>query len=276
MIRVLEWGVAGLAALGLHLAALAALPAVTSGAVAAGDQGQALVSLTASDAAIAALVQRWETPPDLPPLPPALKAPDLTAGPVALPKLTTIGSVKLPQLAEAPAPEIKPEPQAVPQKPEPKPAPKPKAKPEPKPDPNPEPKPEESSPKSQLSPAQPAQKSAGAGGGEVAGTGGRAAAATLSEGQTEAAMASWGASIRAKVERRKAYPEAAKGAAGKVTLRLAVAANGQLQSVSVAKSSGNAALDQAAVKAVKAAGKFAKAPKGLGASAFTLPISFQP
>ncbi len=268
MIRVLEWGVAGLAALGLHLAALAALPAVTSGAVAAGDQGQALVSLTASDAAIAALVQRWETPPDLPPLPPALKAPDLTAGPVALPKLTTIGSVKLPQLAEAPAPEIKPEPQAVPQKPEPKPAPKPKAKPEPKPE-NPTPKP-------QPSPALPAQKSAGAGGGEVAGTGGRAAAATLSEGLAEAAMATWGASIRAKIERRKAYPSAAKGAAGKVTLRLAVAANGQLQSLFVAQSSGNAALDQAAVNAVKAAGKFAKAPTGLGASTFTLPISFQP
>jgi protein TonB len=61
-----------------------------------------------------------------------------------------------------------------------------------------------------------------------------------------------------------------------VVLRITVAANGTLVNYRVAKSSGVAAFDQAALKAVSRAGKFPKAPKGIGASQFTfnLPMSF--
>ncbi len=53
-------------------------------------------------------------------------------------------------------------------------------------------------------------------------------------------------------------------------------ASGALVNYRVAKSSGVAAFDQAALKAVARAGKFPTAPKGIGASQFTfnLPMSF--
>ena len=89
-------------------------------------------------------------------------------------------------------------------------------------------------------------------------------------------MAEWGAAIRARIERRKSYPVEAKGKAGKVTLRLVVGPDGRLSSVAVAKSSGSAALDAAALRAVKVAGRFPRAPAGLGTGSFSLPITFAP
>ncbi|MBN2631673.1 MAG: energy transducer TonB [Rhodobacteraceae bacterium] len=88
--------------------------------------------------------------------------------------------------------------------------------------------------------------------------------------------ADWGAAIRARIERRKSYPAAAKGASGKVSLRLSISRAGQLTGASVAASSGNAALDQAALRAVRSAGRFPAAPKGLtdASYSFTLPITF--
>lgn len=61
-------------------------------------------------------------------------------------------------------------------------------------------------------------------------------------------------------------------------VRITLAASGKLVGVSVAASSGNAALDAAAVKAVQAAGKFPAAPKGLADAtySFTLPMTFKP
>lgn len=120
------------------------------------------------------------------------------------------------------------------------------------------------------------QKASGAGKGAVAGQGGAAKTTTLSKAKITDLKAGWGAAIRGRIEARKRYPAQAKGASGKIMLRLTVTRAGQLAAVSVAKSSGSAVLDAAAIRAVTVAGRFAAAPKGLteGSYTFTLPMSF--
>ncbi|MES2664460.1 MAG: energy transducer TonB [Pseudomonadota bacterium] len=97
-----------------------------------------------------------------------------------------------------------------------------------------------------------------------------------SKGQIRSATAKWGAAIRKKIERRKAYPKSAGRATGTATVRLSVARNGALAGVSLVGSSGNPVLDDAAVAAVRKAGSFAAAPAELTRAqySFTLPISF--
>jgi len=96
--------------------------------------------------------------------------------------------------------------------------------------------------------------------------------------QADSLRAGWGADIRARIERRKSYPRDGDGAAGTVKLRIVVGADGRLRGVAVIASSGSAALDAAAVRAVERAGRFPRAPKQLGAeeASFTLPVSFRP
>lgn len=115
------------------------------------------------------------------------------------------------------------------------------------------------------------QRAAGRGGGTRAGDGGAVRAA-----QEKDLRRSWGVAIRARIDRRKSYPPAAGRAKGTVTLRLTVGRGGQLAAVSVARSSGNPALDQAALAAVRRAAPFPAAPAGLGKSSynFVLPINF--
>ena len=85
----------------------------------------------------------------------------------------------------------------------------------------------------------------------------------------------WGAKIRARIERRQRYPNGASGN-GHVVVRLTVARSGQLLSHRIAKSSGNAAFDQAALRAVVRAGRFPSAPKTLDLQqlTFNLPMTF--
>jgi protein TonB len=124
-------------------------------------------------------------------------------------------------------------------------------------------------------PAQRAARAAGSGNTAQAGDGGAAPLATLSQGARADLQASWGASIRARIERRKAYPAAAGRATGTVTVRLTVSPSGRLGGVTVVQSSGNSALDQAALRAVGSA-RLPKAPQGLtdASYAFTLPMTF--
>ena len=261
------------AALGLHLAVFAALPPTADQAAlqAAGEDGDSLISLAPAD--LSALIAEWEAPPDLPPLPQPLPPPVLEAAvqaPTQTPAPETappIAAVQLPSPDTAPVADTAPEP--------PKPVEKPKTVEKPKAKPEPQAKAKPAEPKPQ-SPAAPAQKAAGKGGAATAGEGGKDATASLSKAQAKKLTATWGASIRARIERKKSYPAKANGAAGKVVLRLVVGADGGLRGVSVAKSSGNAALDAAAVAAVKKAGRFGAAPSGLGETSFTLPITFQP
>ena len=76
----------------------------------------------------------------------------------------------------------------------------------------------------------------------------------------------------------KSDPAASAGEApGTVKVRLEIAASGALLAVGIAQSSGQAALDAAALKAVKSAAPFARAPKGLSepSYSFSLPITFK-
>ena len=289
----LQAGLALALALGLHLAVFAFRPEA-AGAVSSGAGGADLVSLQAADASLSDLVAEWDRPPapqsealaELAPPPMQAEAPAAPAMAEAPPQLPPPAALTPPAMAEAlpsfdqpPPPPPEPAPVAeAPAAPEP-----PKVRPKPKPTPRTaETEPQQAAkPAAKPAPAKPStaqapQRASGSGGGPQAGTRGTAQAATLSKAQLNDLKASWGASIRSRIERRKTYPSAARGAAGTVTVRLTVSRSGQLGAVTVTKSSGNAALDQAATRAVTSARKFPAAPKGLtdASYSFTLPITF--
>ena len=96
-----------------------------------------------------------------------------------------------------------------------------------------------------------------------------------SAGEAKALKADWGSKVRARINRKVALP--ADSAPGTVKVRLEIAASGALLAVGIAQSSGQAALDAAALKAVKSAAPFARAPKGLSepSYSFSLPITFK-
>ena len=71
--------------------------------------------------------------------------------------------------------------------------------------------------------------------------------------------------VRMRIEASKIYPETARARMieGKVTVRFTVTLDGEVSSVSVAASSGNRQLDQAAVQAVSDASPFSRPPGSL-------------
>lgn len=146
-------------------------------------------------------------------------------------------------------------------------------KPEPKPFKKPKPKVKPSDQNRAASAGSASQKAAGTGGTNQAGNAGKSKVKALGKGKDAKLKSIWGSKIVTRIERRKKALRGVK-AKGKTTLALRIAPNGQLLSVSVAKSSGVAALDQAAIAAVKRAGKFPKAPKELNAKSyrFNIPI----
>lgn len=264
-------------ALLLHLGAFALHPGPAgASASASGAGGSDLITLQAADGSIADLVATWQEPPQIAASPaPPLPQPG-PADSIALPQAPTGSAPDLPALprpATAPMPDTAPRQAEAPPPPPPPPEPAPKPAPEPAPEATARPP----APAPENSPATPAQQAAGTGSGAAAGQGGTAKASTLSQAAANDALAGWGASIRARIEKRKRYPAAADGASGRVTLRLTIGRNGQLQGVAIAASSGNAALDAAALKAVQSAGRFAKAPSGLteASYSFSLPMRFE-
>lgn len=259
-------GIAG----GAHLLAFALWPQTPAGgAEAAGAEGAALVSLAGASAQMTELIAAWERPPETAAAPVMAQPEPLEAPPVAraMPDLSArpdLPALALPAPSAPEAPAIRTAPVTPPK---PKPAPKPaKAKPAPKAE----------KPAAKAAPAAPAQAAKGSGGGASAGQSGAAKAATLSKGQVQSLRAEWGARIRARIERKKRYPTGAGGAKGRVTVQLSVGRDGSLRGLGIAQSSGNAALDQAALDAVKRAGTFPAAPKGLSDASysFALPMSF--
>jgi len=128
----------------------------------------------------------------------------------------------------------------------------------------------------QASVASSGQKAAGSGGSEQSGTSGQAAVKTLSKAQRTQLITVWGSQIRARVERQKRFPKGARGK-GRVVVRLTVTRDGRIAGASVARSSGNAAFDQAAMAAVSRAGRLPKAPDELTEASYTfnLPVDFQ-
>jgi protein TonB len=268
-------------ALGIHLG-VAGIRSPQQGAASSGDGGEALVSLEASSASLSAMVEDWEKPPELaqPELP--RQAPPQIAAPApAMPDLTppqAVTPMPGPQMA-LPQMESLPDLSQAKQPPPPAPAPEPAPKAEPKPQPAAD---SQLRPKARPAPpakpvvASQAQRAAGSGGGATAGEARAASAATLNPAKTQSLKSGWGAAIRARVERRKRYPASARGASGSAVLRITVGRDGSLHGVSVGRSSGNRALDQAAVQAVRAARRFPAAPKGLGDASYTfsLPVQF--
>ena len=283
MRRALEFGVAAAIAVGLHVAGFAALGRqAPDGVEASGAGGDALVMLAASDGSLAALIAKWERPPEL--NPPAILQPR-SVEPEPVPHVADAAPISQPVRPDLPdLPKAESLPAVAPAPPPP--GPRSKPKPAPAPDAEREPDPPKDSetlpswPKAAEPGSAPmaAQVAAGEGGTVAAGKAGTAQAASASGADAANLKAEWGADIRARIERRKSYPRDGHGATGTVKLRLVVSADGRLVAVGIAVSSGSDALDQAALRAVKKAGRLPKAPKGLGQGevGFTLPVSFKP
>ncbi|SIS50185.1 TonB family protein [Phaeovulum vinaykumarii] len=267
-------------ALALHGAAFGVVPRPDpAGVTAAGSGGQEVISLEAVPASVQARIDFLDRPrlpapqmtlPDSPPrieVPLRLPAPTLT-----LPATAPV--IDLPRIAPLPVPPADLSP-APPQETQPVADLPPEARIAPPEKPA---RPDRRAERPRPAPApatapQQAQRAAGAGGGAAAGTAGPAASrATLSPAQQAELRASWGAAIRARIEHRKSYPAAAGRAAGVVTLRLTVARSGALAGAHVARSSGHAALDAAALAAVRRAGHFPAAPRGLSAPQYTFSL----
>ncbi|MGD0265152.1 MAG: energy transducer TonB [Candidatus Methylomirabilota bacterium] len=65
-------------------------------------------------------------------------------------------------------------------------------------------------------------------------------------------------SIRARIERAKIYPEAARreGVQGTVELRFRIAADGSVDAVEIVRSSGSGILDEASQETIRRAGPY--------------------
>lgn len=88
-----------------------------------------------------------------------------------------------------------------------------------------------------------------------------------------AEMASWERQVSRRLNNAKRYPRAAGGATGTAVVRFTIAANGGLAGVSLIRSSGNPALDQAAVDAVSRAAPFPPPPSG-ASTGLGVPVDF--
>lgn len=97
--------------------------------------------------------------------------------------------------------------------------------------------------------------------------------------QAKTAMADYGQMVRALIERHKKYPFAARkfGIRGSVVVSFSLNACGELQCLTLTKSSGNALLDNAGMHAVRDVGAFPPPPHHAmhgAAVSFRIPITF--
>jgi periplasmic protein TonB len=172
--------------------------------------------------------------------------------PVPLPRLVRQETEREPEPAEKPA-ETR---QAKPAAPKPK---KPAEKPAPKPQ---------------------QQASLGNGGADNADTQARKAASggkgKKSDGGS-GASSKYPGQVQVRVNRASRYPSAAKGSDGEAYVTFTVAANGGVSRLNLSRSSGNAALDDAALAAVERAAPFPPIPEDAGRSSwtFTVPVAFR-
>ena len=249
--RALFWGLA--VSLALHGSAVAVVSqtrAAPSALVAAGGGGQSLESLEAMQATFVDLAPeirppapRMAPPPNAPVIEiPQPSPPDLAPPPPETPKIAAEKALAEPE----------------------------------RPTPRKEEKPKQAKPAPPQTESRAASRAAGAGEAAQAGSRRQDPQATLAEGRAKSRLSEWGATIRSRIERRKSYPGAAGGASGPVGLSLTVSREGALIAAAVGRSSGNAALDAAALAAVRRAGGFPAAPQGLTkpSYAFTLTINF--
>ena len=290
----------------LHVAAF--WGAGQDGGAPSGAGGANSVTLAAAPAALAQAVAQWDRSapaaaqvavPETPVPPtdqtPSLTAPETPDTPRAVAPLPTapaqIAALPIPAAPVAPrAPETAaaPPPQPAPEVPRVRPTRRPEpptpqpvrsadlAPPTPAPAPAPAAAPP-ARPATKPAPAPsaplPETRAAGAGGGAQAGAAREATGDAPSAARINKLMARWGGGIRKRVLRRQRYPS---GTRAEATVRVAlwVSAEGHLVEVKVTRSSGDGALDQAALRAVRSA-SLPRAPKGLtGTHRFDLGLEF--
>lgn len=169
-------------------------------------------------------------------------------------RLVDISQLRPPQPDPAPAPAPRPAPTPRPEaKPQPKPEPKPQPKPEPKPEPRPEPKPEPKPkpvPEPRMTPQELATLARAELNETLAAEEAASAAATADE-----MTASFAALIQQTVVGYWSRPPSARNDM-EALLQIQLIPTGEVVSVQVLKSSGNAAFDRSAVNAVRKAGAF--------------------
>jgi protein TonB len=279
MIRVLVESTvfAGLA-LALHLGGLVIVTGGAGAPGASGALGADSVTLRAADDALAATVAEWTRAP---------VAQDRTAAPIAAPippvadtrPLTAVSADPRPTQTPPAMSEAPPIPSAtLPDLPSARPGP---TNALPAVSPAPDPPAERALPPPRPRPTTaraptPALRAAGRGGVSAAGPAETADTPSVVPGRRDRLLAVWGARIRQAVERHKHYPRAAGGATGAATVEISVTGAGQMQRAMLRRSSGHPALDQAALAAVAAVGRFPGAPDGLGPGpqVFTFQMSF--
>lgn len=88
-----------------------------------------------------------------------------------------------------------------------------------------------------------------------------------------AQMASWQQQVSRRLNSARRYPRSAGGATGTAVVGFTVTANGGLGGVSLLRSSGNPALDQAALDAVSRAAPFPPPPSGVN-TPLGVPVDF--
>ncbi|MCG7521549.1 energy transducer TonB [Ruegeria sp. Ofav3-42] len=272
MKRALEIFVFVTLSLGVHVLVFAQKP--ESGLQSGGSGGDAIVSIQAAAATVAEMVETWERPPvTVPEVQPALATPEVPISMAMTVPQIDLNPASRPEMRLAMSqPEaldefkidaVQPPPPPPPPEPEPEISVSSNARPKPRP---PEPQPEKAQKAKQTTAGRKKEVAAGSGGATQAGLG-HAEATTGNPGQNAKLQAVWGAKIRARIDRSKRFPRGVKDSGG-VTVELHVSRDGKLLRYRIRKSSGIAALDEAAMKAVARAGRFPKAPKKLPGNKF--------
>jgi protein TonB len=234
----------------------------------AGEAGDGALTLSGANAALQDTVAQWNSPPEVdmqapapPPRPAELSMPPEIAVLAQSPRTTLTSPLPMLQAESAFTPD------SPPPQPPPSPKPKPRAKEQ-----TPPKAPAKTTPMAAVKTSSATERPKGKGGAQATGQNGsgQQTATSANPGQ----MARWGGAIRTSIERRKQYP-AGSHAKGSVSLAITVSSTGALTGLSIAKSSGDAVLDHAALAAVKRA-RLPKAPAGIAAGAhrFTLSVSF--
>jgi periplasmic protein TonB len=254
----------------VHAGVMAGFSDGQAGSQAMGQGGADRITLAAAPDSMAALAARWARPPQPVTTPAALAAP-MMPSPVApsLPSLEPAPqALSMPAAPAMPGPEAPPLAPAMTDSAPPPPSPKALAQ-----SPRPLVRPDVAN--APASAPQAARLAQGQGGGQTSGTAPAAApeSPALNQAQRQSLVAAWGGQIMARIER--ARPRV--NASGQVTLSLRIGRDGTLSALGVARSSGNAALDAAAMDAVRRAGRFPAAPDALREASygFTLPIRFR-
>ena len=280
----------------LHVAAFAAV--VPDGAPRGPLADAPPARLAAGGAETQAMVAAWEAPPEIetalpaaaeppaePPVaavPPALPDSPADAAPRsdAAPTLSAPRSGAVPNLPpapEAPAPQVSALALGRSARPAERPArPAPRRAAEPAPESAPAPAPAAQPPRQARSQPEPqpdaAPQRAGQGGQAAGGRGGGGGGASAA--QVASAQQRWAGQIQSCIARRAQRPRGVRGS-GATTISIRVGRDGQVLGVGVSRSSGDPALDQAAVQAAQRARRCPAAPAELtdASYAFAMPVT---